>query len=73
MDILNQLCYGSALIFVGAILIVVVTTLAIAIYGCFTKKIEGKLIAKISVAVMFACTCPWLVKLLTAIWKRMVM
>lgn len=73
MELLNRICYGSAFILVGSTLIVLLITLAISVYSCFTKKIEGKLLSKIAVSLIFACVCPWFIKLLFFIWKRMVM
>lgn len=72
MEILNLICYGSAVLFVGAVLVVLVFAFFTSVYSCFTKKIEGKLLSKLAVALTFGCVCPWVLKLLLYLIGRII-
>ena len=72
MEIINLICNGSAVLFLGVVLIAMFATFCASIYSCFSKKIEGKLPAKIVVAITIGCICPWILKLLIIMIGRLV-
>ena len=63
MNTLNLICFGSATIFFGFASIIAFATFFTSLYACFSKKLQGKLWAKILVTVAFGCVCPWLLRL----------
>ena len=63
MEILNFLCYASAILFFGVAFIICVAFFVTSIYACFTKKIKGDLFSKIFLAIFLGCLSPWILKL----------
>ena len=69
MELLNTICFISATLFVGVLLVLAIYLFFISVYACFQKKMAGGLPAKIAVAFAFACVCPWLFRLM--VWFLM--
>ena len=63
MEILNLICNGCAVVFFGFVLVALLATFFVSIYSCFSKKMQGTLLAKIVVAITLGLTCPWVLKL----------
>lgn len=63
MNILNSICFGCATFLTGVALVVSVVYFFLGIYACFSKKMQGTLLAKIAVVVGFGCAIPILLRL----------
>lgn len=71
MEILNTICYGSALLFTSAIFIALIASFASSIVLCFQKKVEGGLLSKIAVALSLGAVCPWVLRLAIFFFDKM--
>lgn len=71
MEILNTICYGSALLFTSAILVALVASFVSSIVLCFQKKVEGGLLSKIAVALALGSVCPWVLRLAIFFFDKM--
>ena len=64
MNVLNVICYGSAVVFMTMVFVFALATLVASVYSCFTKKVEGKLWTKIVISLGIGCTIPWILKII---------
>lgn len=71
MEILNTICYGSALLFTSAILVALVASFVSSIVLCFQKKVEGGLLSKIAVSLFLCAVCPWVLRLAIFFFDKM--
>ena len=63
MNILLIVCYASSIILFSILFVVSLVVFFTSVYSCFSKKIQGKLSAKIVVAFLVGCVCPWVLLL----------
>lgn len=63
MNILNSICFGCATFLAGVALAVCTVYFFLGIYACFSKKMQGTLLAKIAVVIGFGCAIPILLRL----------
>lgn len=71
MELLNTMCYGSAFLITGVVLVLVVACFCTSLYSCFTKKIKGNIIVKVLVTIFFGCSCPMLIRLMLYFVSKM--
>lgn len=64
MEILNLICYGSAILILGNVLIITMAAFLTSLYTCFSKKVDAKLFVKISVTIFLGCICPLIFRLI---------
>lgn len=72
MNILNMICFGSAFVCTAILFVFTLLVFCTSVYGCFTKKLAGNLLAKLLIVVVSASTLPWIVKLLIFLFFKMV-
>ena len=60
METLRTICNISASVFCGFAFIITLATFCTSVVACFSKKMQGKLWAKVLVAIVFGCVCPWI-------------
>lgn len=63
MEVLNIICYACSALFVGVLFLVTLVTFFLSVWSCFTKKVQGTLVTKLTVAFVLGCLSPWLLKL----------
>lgn len=62
MEILNSICYGCASLLCAGTSLIIFIVFCTSVYACFTKKIEGKLLAKLLIVLVSGCICPWFIR-----------
>ena len=60
MDLLYKICLCSSILLFGIVVVVEFVIFCTSVYSCFSKKIQGKLLAKIAVMLGLGCIFPWL-------------
>lgn len=58
-------CYASSIILFSILFVVLLVMFFTSVYSCFSKKIQGKLSAKIGITFLVGCVCPWVLLLVT--------
>lgn len=71
MDLLYKICLVSTIVLFSVVFIAVFVVFCTSIYSCFTKKVPGKLIAKIAVMLGFGCICPWILWIILTLIKAL--
>lgn len=64
MEILNIICYGSAFLFFGIVLVFDIAVIVSSIYSLFQKKIKGGILAKLLIVFTSLGLCPWILRIM---------
>lgn len=71
MEILNLISYGSALMFLGLVLIFDIAVIVTSIYSLFQKKIKGGVLAKLLIVLVSVGLCPWILRIILFFLTKM--
>ena len=71
MEILNLISYGSALMFLGFVLIFDIAVIVTSIYSRFQKKIKGGMLAKLFIVLVSVGLCPWILRIILFFLTKM--
>lgn len=63
MKVLLIVCYASSIILFSVLFVISLVVFFTGVYSCFSKKVQGKLSAKIAITFFVGCICPWVLAL----------
>lgn len=63
MKVLLIVCYASSIVLFSILFAVLLVVFFTSVYSWFSKKVQGKLSAKIGITFLVGCVCPWVLLL----------